>query len=95
MKTGIKVVENDYINFDTIGVIINISMEDEKELKVYPYQYNANKRVYYIFLRMTDLMKFSMTNEGGTDVFVADKDLIDILQEKSFDGWLIDKIRPL
>jgi len=92
MKTAIKVIENDFLNYDTVGVVINISMSDEEEIRIYPYQYSARQKSYYIFLRMTDLMKFGMTNEGGTDVFLAPKDVMDTLVSKPFEGWLIDKL---
>jgi len=91
MKTAIKVINNDYLNFDDVGVIINISLETD-EIKVLFYQYNAKEHKYYIFLRMMELLKFGMTNEGATTVYVADKLQIQMLEEKPFEGWLLDKI---
>lgn len=91
MKTALYVKENDYLNFDTVGVMINVSMETE-QIEVYFYQFSHKEQKYYIFTRLTDLMKFGMTNEGATNVFTAGKPIIEFLQSKSFDGWLIDKL---
>lgn len=91
MKTAIKVIENDYLNFDTVGVIVNISMETD-EMRTLFYHYNTRDHRYYIFPKMMDVIKFGISNEGASDVMVADKLQIKVLEEKPFDGWLMDKL---
>ncbi len=91
MKTGIFIKPNDYLDFDEVGVIVNVSL-DEDEIETLFYQYSKKNETYYIFQHMIELFKFGMNNEGSSNAFSASKSAIDILKEKPFEGWLIQKL---